>query len=1428
MKILDGLTLRLQRPRCRSALALLLAWAMVSHALAQEVAIPTVGDSPSALQLSRRAEDLRDANALESARIAQRLLAEYGERLVPSEEDEDRFVTVTDRMISLLRRAPAVRAEWERLVAPFIARYREERDDATVATLAPTTLEGSRAALRLAQRELEAGRPAGALAWLRHVDLDELASRQGAPRDLAFVLAIQSRAHRILGETTLASLRALELADLAALHPEVARIAEAVNAEVDASRAAQASPSPIDVNSAWHRIWRQPLAASPFSRRYLNPVDGPLVAVPTAVQAAEEGALLTVAPRPDGDRLFLSEGHLVSCVDRLSRRVRWQRDLSVRDDTETMPLGDLSELALGNGVLVVLTGHAAESRRTGEGRVVALDAESGTILWERMLAQLEPPDPDSGDGLFPHGAPLVVDDMVIVLARKQTTRRESVATLVALGLETGDVRWITYLAGAGSRPMSNMRPLSSPLAAQGSIFVALSVGAIARVDAADGSIRWLRRSSVPVAEVSRVNLPWETGTPALLRSGLVAIAPDGQSVLVLDPESGAIQRRFLTGAGEAWGSPRVVRASADGRLLLAIGDDMALFDADSLEQPRWRLSEVTRAAGLDGGRLAVRGRADFAEGSIHGHAAVVVPLLDRLLLIDAEAGTLAQVIETGRPGNALLADGQVLLAGNDRLECFMPLVGAERAVRDWMARDPIDPTRAMALLELGIQCAVPAMIFEGIATTASAIDASREEAMRSELVQRIIAGSTEVELPDADMERMLASAISIAVRPADRVTASLAQGAWQLRRGRGSEAVESWQRILASPELREAMLVTRDGELRASAAVLSRLEHLVLLAGQGVLNDRNREAESEWRRVPPVPTPGELIDFARTWVGSDSGVMAAQSAARLLLESGRPREALAVAVEALRGRSRLIGVDQAARPLLALLVELGQEKGWLDAIGAEVALLHDHAVMTGSSTQEVALLRETLRRVSPDHPAVRNWPRIGAQPSGAVTLSGRLALLGSAADAERPRDAALFVERADREQPRPTLALRRGTSLDRVWSRPLDHEEPVVVAFNDSIVLWVKGSGADASLISLNPADGSTQWEIPAVGALFDPRRVTGPSVVPRRAGPAGRITQFVPSEILPLRSGNRLFLVRRNGDIACVDLARGAVVWRRDGVLDEIPDSASGGQLPVAVNGWMLAVAGVRRSLEGAPTPMVAMLDPSDGEVLEVRSTDADVDWLALAPGPMLLVAVRNEVSALAPGDGLRWRRIDHRIGQGSPSIQSADRRLVVVVRGSRRDEIVPINLIDGTVETSRFITPMRRTLAGSSLRSLQRVGDSVAWLGADRLVLFDLSGRLIGQDAIAVDRRFETLLATQETLIVIDPEAAPAYQAGQERMIGSPPGVVLYQLSRRDGARLIGDPLVIPTGDRPDRWLVLDGMIVGSGVDRSTAIRMPAGTAH
>ncbi len=1391
-------------------LGLLLPAAPLRIAAAQDVAVASVADSPTAQQLLRQVEDLAASNPEEAARILQAVLEQHPQKLVPIDAAGDRFITARERALAILRASPGLLERWQRTAEPDARRLLQEGQLELAVASRPGTPSAMEAALRLAQADLEAGRFAAVAAGLAEIRPEDLKE----PRARTFAIFMRGMALARLGDAVAATTAAAELESMDAnADGDAAAHARTLAAAVRAALPVAASPAPDRPPDAqpWHRIWRLPIAGSAYSRRYLDP-EGPLVTLPTPEAAAEEGSLLTVLPLVSGETLFVADGPTVSAVDRLSHRVRWTQSFAPpMGDRDTAAIGDLTQVVAAADSLLCITGHATSGKRSGAGRLICLDAATGALRWERRLEGL---GGDDTEGLFPHGTPVVVDDTVVMMARKVNSRLESVGFVVGVDLHTGGIRWITHLAGCGGVHLGGIRPFGSPLAAAGGIFVSSSLGAVARLDPGTGAIRWLTRFPVPIRDARYPCMPWELAEPVLLPQGLLAIAPDQTRVVLLDPETGEERRSFPIGSGEAWGIPRYLVADRERSLLLAVGEDVVAFSPSDLERPRWTLTGVLPAP-LRGqsNRSGIRGRVQILESAAEGPA-VVVAGLDEVLVLSAKDGTPLRRIETAQPGNPLLVDDQLFLAGNERLESFMPLGRAEASIRGWLEKDPADPERAMALLDLGVQSRNPALVLEGAERALAALEsgAPRVE-LRGELLSRLLAAqASPLGAADAAGESLLALASRTASTAPQQVAARLALGDWMERHGRAIQAVQAWQSILSDPSLRTASVASRDDEALASALALARMAALARAAGPTSLDAREQDAAQALQQVK-ADSASDLADFAAAWVGTAAGARAAIRVADTLVAAQRRVAAFALLASTISTTSRLRGTAGEVAPLLQRMVELADTPALRGAAGVEVAAL---LARSGDASLPPALhgsVSRLLASIAPGDGAVRKFPAVGTQPSQPVRVDGRLATLSAEAADERPDDRALLVERTSKGR---RVTMRRTPDLGQVWEHAVDVDDPVVAAWGERIVLWQRNPGDDPSLLALAAGDGSVAWKVPSVASLFTADRLleSGPglTVSPRD----GRLTQA--SDVVAVRAGETLILVRRNGDLVGVNLGDGSTPWRREHVFDVVDANVDGRVSPMAGSSHAAAITGRVRQPDGTLRTVVALIDPSSGDLLGKLELDGgrDVAWTAFAPGPSLVVGTDMGLECVSIPSGVRlWSREDRRLRGATPWTVVGDHLLLGVQRigGMLREEPVAIDLTDGQPEGTRFALPSRHGWVGSTIRQLTRAGSGVLLAFEDRIVLFDSAGAIQGSDAVAADRSYTGVFPARDTIVAIDGAGLRPNLANPERFGGVEGGGVLYQFSRVDGGRLITDGLEIRSGEQsPDRWLLVEGGVIGS----------------
>ena len=525
-----------------------------------------VDDSPRAWELFRQAREQAKDNLGEAVRLYQELLDDYAEKLLPIDEArEDHLVAVRSRVLIELAARERLLSRYRLMETAEARRLLESGHLRRVALRRTLTEPGLEALLRLAQQDLESARFRSALVWLEqaaeHPDLD---GRRAA--HCWFMIA--------LGAHYLADARRLDAA-IAAL-TDLGAEGRRLQVELGDLLATTTRPllwrgvSPLDrpKTADIDELVAQPIWSVPLGRSAAAGHPGALPvpgqAVPRRTQELRRsGALATAAATVAGSAVYVNEGRAIQAVDRFTGRALWpphvERTGPAAAERVRRQLADLNIVAVGEGVLVTLTGHAYADAVTGDRRVVCLDAQTGERRWAGRLDRL--PGTDELEGLFPHGAPVIRDGMVFLLARKVSRQLLTSCYVVALDLADGRLRWARHVASSGGIRTRLARPFSTVAYHEGDVAVATAIGAVARINATTGFTRWLRRYNPPLSPYLPERRPWEMSGPVITPRGLMALRPDHRRVVLLDSESGDEIESVASTGREAWNAPRYLLAS---------------------------------------------------------------------------------------------------------------------------------------------------------------------------------------------------------------------------------------------------------------------------------------------------------------------------------------------------------------------------------------------------------------------------------------------------------------------------------------------------------------------------------------------------------------------------------------------------------------------------------------------------------------------------------------------------------------------------------------------------------------------------------------------------------------------------------------------------------------------------------------------------
>jgi outer membrane protein assembly factor BamB len=1118
------------------------------------------------------------------------------------------------------------------------------------------TEPGLEATLRLAQSELESGRFWGAVSWLRQaLEHPDCSGRRAAHAHFMAALA-----WRHLDRPTEVIAHQQALADMGGEGEVFVRQLQALSDSRDDPAAPQSqaagvsvlslAPTPAIDDLVPQAIWTQPMDDSLVRRRFraLSQAEGPEAGLPPAAlqERLATGDLATAGVTIAGSVAYVNQGHTVLACDRLTGRELWRyQDFNRMEglDREGIDALDMNIVSVApeSDCLVTLTGHAQASRRSDGGRVTCLNLSDRAPRrrWSTPLTGVVDAAPD--EELFAHGAPVILEGSVYVMARKFSAQMLTAAYVVAIDLESGGVKWARHISSSGGLRQAP-RPFDTLLLHEGNLYLASPVGAMARIDPTTGETIWLQRFGVPISPpvMDQTRRPWEMTGPAMIARGMVAIQPDSRRVVLLDHNTGDVLESHSAGSQGDWNAPRYVLSDGADHVY-AIGTDVRCFNASNLEAPAWMQpglvpttqspidqeppgapaqprDERTTHLALD--ELQLCGRVQMA-GDL-----LIVPTSRGMVSLDSTTGAVHQTLPIDASGNPLALDSQLLMALGDRLEAYMSLSRAEQMLRSQMAQNPADPDPALSMLRLGMRVGNVPLALEAAERALAAIEAAaagttedRRGQARVELfallleMARSVPGLT-VEQGEAIFARMELAASA----QEQRVERLLAYGDWLASRANPAiaQAVEQWQTVLSDPALSSAWRI-EDGVMRpAHAAAVQRIGALMASRGANVYAPQADFAAVRLQQIseatlqPPADTAGAAIDsllaLAREFPFADAAIDATLRAAEIQQSLNMPRRALV----SLTNTHRLAPRPASAARLLGRAAHLADSAGWpAEAHAMLRTVIEDFGdiELQGDPTTARRRAAQWLNDLEQANPVLaRRLPTLG-QPAGQVSVLAGPVIppARSAAPGIMPIDRALV-----REGNSVSLLTAAGAPEHQTtWSATVDGAAPTVLRFDDrGAVLWLGNDPQDPRAVMLDSRDGTVFWQTPRLTDLLaDPARDLNRIRAPREQMPNGDM--FDAAQTIALMHEGAIILIRRTGSMIALSAADGkTVLWGPRMSMEQVHlAQARDGALVIA--GMARELAGPRPAADdpnavdrdeqspGALTPRILVLDPLTGE---------------------------------------------------------------------------------------------------------------------------------------------------------------------------------------------------------------------------------------
>ncbi len=403
----------------------------------------------------------------------------------------------------------------------------------------------------------------------------------------------------------------------------------------------------------------------------------------------ERGYYANLMPVTSGDQILISDGLVVTSIDRFDGRKLWEYPQSifvsyafmadVRRRGATAATGDPAAVATdGRHVISILypSGSDDGSIRSSN-ELVCLDTHTGEPIWtafpELLTNELE--------GAAFTGQPTIHEGTVIVLVRKPHQRLAS-DYLVCLDLVTGDLRWAQYLISSNVRQSGEELKSATPLIVHGDAYVSSPLGCIARIELDTGLIQWLRtqKPAKRQAVYSRQDgRPWEYDQPLLLNDQLITISPNHDSIMILDITDGEIISAYQR---SAFGNPSYL--ISDGHIIYAVGRQIRTFD------PKRDTPIGQNLIQLDSGEHFY-GRVSCGDGLL------AVPTNDYLRMYDSDTGVPGERLPLSQPGTPLIVGAELIIATSDGVDSFLPFEVSAPQLQTRMEAEPHNAQPAISL-----------------------------------------------------------------------------------------------------------------------------------------------------------------------------------------------------------------------------------------------------------------------------------------------------------------------------------------------------------------------------------------------------------------------------------------------------------------------------------------------------------------------------------------------------------------------------------------------------------------------------------------------------------------------------------------------------------------------------------------------------------
>jgi outer membrane protein assembly factor BamB len=590
-------------------------------------------------------------------------------------------------------------------------------------------------------------------------------------------------------------------------------------------------------------------------------------------------------------------------------------------------------------------------------RLICLDRKTGKEKWVIRPAQLPS---DTLHQVDFTGTPLVVNDTIFLTAHSNAGVQFEDCYLLCFDL-AGHFKFSTYIASANSGAavfegeFGNLNQQPPQLAySSGRVFVLSNLGALAAVDAYDGTIVWLnlyprqannefvrqfgfRGGWARTTAQPENQRPWSS-SPVIVSDGKVFVFPtDGQFLLAYDAGTGAEAKRIKP--TDLYDTDTLVGVIGDRIILVGVADqgqneqthaiclnwknyDIANFKSDNSDMVGWRKEY---SAGL-------RGRGFLTTNALY------IPTEKKLLQINLKTGKSDAQYPDGQrewdesesSGNLLVTQDHLIVAGPERVNVYTDLNLAMAKLDKEVAAAPTDPATRLRYAEVMFVAGkfdIAAEKLDEAIKVIGGLDHTTDDSARDRIYASAMAFAEKLARDKSDTSDALAT--TLYDRAAQAANNAQQQVNYRISRARfaaehqdDARELTLLQEIVANPEWRSVPVVQSDsvGPALAAATAEKMIGELIQRSPQ-IYAPIQEQAKTAFTSAQTSADPAKLLAVAQNYPNSTVAPQALLKAADAYESVGNPRQAVQILRQLYfkypQAANRAVVVESLARNYLA-------------------------------------------------------------------------------------------------------------------------------------------------------------------------------------------------------------------------------------------------------------------------------------------------------------------------------------------------------------------------------------------------------------------------------------------------------------------------------------------------------------------------------